>query len=212
MVARSARLIWPRPLPKNSTNFSTTPFLRSIWVTVRTRSVAVTPSRSARSGGSPPPAASACRGAGRAWPLPPRCPPTPQPSTPRPLIIVVCESVPTRVSGKATLPAPPLLRHHALGEVLEVHLVDDPGGGGHDAEVLEGLRAPLQELVALPVALELDLRVAGERVPRAEDVHLDRVVHHEVHGHERVDAARVAAQPPAPPPAWRRGPPPRARP
>src|SRR6184192_4125013 len=28
-------------------------------------------------------------------------PPTPQPSTPRPLIIVVCESVPTRVSGYA---------------------------------------------------------------------------------------------------------------
>ncbi len=28
-------------------------------------------------------------------------PPTPQPSTPRPLIIVVCESVPTSVSGNA---------------------------------------------------------------------------------------------------------------
>ncbi len=28
-------------------------------------------------------------------------PPTPQPSTPRPLIIVVCESVPTSVSGYA---------------------------------------------------------------------------------------------------------------
>ena len=28
-------------------------------------------------------------------------PPTPQPSTPSPLIIVVCESVPTRVSGYA---------------------------------------------------------------------------------------------------------------
>ena len=28
-------------------------------------------------------------------------PPTPQPSTPSPLIIVVCESVPTSVSGKA---------------------------------------------------------------------------------------------------------------
>lgn len=28
-------------------------------------------------------------------------PPTPQPSTPRPLIMVVCESVPTKVSGKA---------------------------------------------------------------------------------------------------------------
>ncbi len=32
-------------------------------------------------------------------------PPTPQPSTPRPLIIVVCESVPTRVSGRATGPS-----------------------------------------------------------------------------------------------------------
>ncbi len=30
-------------------------------------------------------------------------PPTPQPSTPRPLIMVVWESVPTRVSGKATV-------------------------------------------------------------------------------------------------------------
>ena len=29
-------------------------------------------------------------------------PPTPQPSTPRPLTIVVCESVPTQVSGYAT--------------------------------------------------------------------------------------------------------------
>ncbi len=46
IVARSASVIWPRPGPKNSTNFSTTPFLRRIWVTVRTRSVAVTPSLS----------------------------------------------------------------------------------------------------------------------------------------------------------------------
>ena len=30
-------------------------------------------------------------------------PPTPHPTTPRPLIIVVWESVPTRVSGKATI-------------------------------------------------------------------------------------------------------------
>ncbi len=30
-------------------------------------------------------------------------PPTPHPSTPRPLIMVVWESVPTRVSGKATV-------------------------------------------------------------------------------------------------------------
>jgi hypothetical protein len=42
--------------------------------------------------------------------------------------------------------------------------VDDAGGGGHGAEVLEGLLAPLEELVALVVALELLLRVDGEGV------------------------------------------------
>ena len=45
MVARSGRVIWLSPEPKNSTNLSTTPFLRSICVIVRVRSVAVTPSR-----------------------------------------------------------------------------------------------------------------------------------------------------------------------
>src|SRR5579871_1959020 len=43
MVARSASGRLPRPSPKNSTNLSTTPFLRSISVTVSTRSVAVEP-------------------------------------------------------------------------------------------------------------------------------------------------------------------------
>ncbi len=46
-VARSARLIDSRPGPKNSTNLPTTPFLRSICVTVSARSVAVAPSASA---------------------------------------------------------------------------------------------------------------------------------------------------------------------
>ncbi|MNP79494.1 hypothetical protein D3C76_1773510 [compost metagenome] len=75
--------------------------MRSIWVTVSTRSVAVMPSLSLpvslkpmTSGisidtGCPSIAASAS------------IPPTPQPSTPRPLIMVVWESVPTKVSGKA---------------------------------------------------------------------------------------------------------------
>ncbi|MNW19624.1 hypothetical protein D3C71_2196940 [compost metagenome] len=75
--------------------------MRSICVTVSTRSVAVMPSRSLpvslkpmTSGisidtGWPSMAASASM------------PPTPQPRTARPLIMVVCESVPTKVSGKA---------------------------------------------------------------------------------------------------------------
>ena len=47
MVARSASDRLASPGPKNSTNFPTTPFFRSIWVTVSTRSVAVAPLASA---------------------------------------------------------------------------------------------------------------------------------------------------------------------
>ena len=44
-------------------------------------------------------------------------PPTPQPTTPSPLTIVVCESVPTSVSGYATAPSAPLVaaRRRARG-------------------------------------------------------------------------------------------------
>ena len=99
MVARSVSARPARPEPKNSTKLPTTPWERSICVTVSVRSVAVTPSESrpvrrmpttsgsTRSDGWPSIAASASM------------PPTPQPSTPRPLIMVVCESVPTTVSG-----------------------------------------------------------------------------------------------------------------
>ena len=99
IVARSASGRLASPAPWNSTNFPTTPWLRSISVTVSTRSVAVAPSWSSPVSlkpitcgisidiGWPSIAASASM------------PPTPQPSTPRPLTIVVCESVPTSVSG-----------------------------------------------------------------------------------------------------------------
>ena len=102
IVARSARGSEASPCPKYSTNFPTTPAWRRISVTVRTRSVAVAPSGSlpvslkpttlgtSIESGSPSIAASAS------------IPPTPQPRTPSPFTIVVCESVPTSVSGKAT--------------------------------------------------------------------------------------------------------------
>ena len=56
------------------------------------------------------------------------------------------------------------------GEVLDVDLVHDAGAGRDDLEVVEGALAPAQELVALAVALVLDLDVALERLRRAEDV------------------------------------------
>ena len=83
--------------------------------------------------------------------------------------------------------------HHAC-QVLEVHLVADAGVGRHHLEVVEGLLAPAQERVALPVALELDLGVALEGEPLGEHVHLDRVVDHQLHRHQRVDLGGVAAE------------------
>ena len=80
-----------------------------------------------------------------------------------------------------------------LGDVLEVDLVADPGRRRHDAEVVEGLLPPLEERVALAVALELALGVDGEGARVAEGVDLDRVVDHEVDVDQRVDRLRVAA-------------------
>ncbi len=72
-------------------------------MTVSTRSVAVAPS-----GSSPvsrmPTTAGSCMKYG--WPsmtASASMPPTPQPMTPKPLIMVVWESVPTRESGKAAV-------------------------------------------------------------------------------------------------------------
>ena len=110
------------------------------------------------------------------------------------MIIVVCESVPTSVSGKAMRRAVgAVARHHDLAEIFEVHLVDDAGAGRDDAEVLEGLLRPAQQRVALAVALVLALDVEGEGARVAEGVHLHRVVDDEVGGDEWIDAGGVAA-------------------
>ncbi len=87
------------PGPKNSTKRPTTPRLRSICVTVRTRSVAVAPSLSAPDSRTPTTSGSTIE---IGWPsiaASASIPPTPQPSTESPFTIVVWLSVPTSVSG-----------------------------------------------------------------------------------------------------------------
>ncbi len=84
---------------------------------------------------------------------------------------------------------------HAARQVLQVHLVDDAEARRHHAEGVEGLHAPLHELVALLVALELQLHVQVQRLLGAEVVHHDGVVHHQVHGHQRLDGLGLLAQP-----------------
>ena len=71
-------------------------------MTVSTRSVAVAPEGSRPVSSKP---TTSGRRSDSAWPsitASASMPPTPQPTTPRPLIIVVWLSVPTRVSGTAT--------------------------------------------------------------------------------------------------------------
>ena len=88
----------------------------------------------------------------------------------------------------------PVALQDAAGEVLEVHLVADADARGDDAEGVEGLHAPLEELVALAVALEFEFHVALERVGATGDVDLHRVVDDEVDRHERLDDLRVLAE------------------
>jgi hypothetical protein len=117
-------------------------------------------------------------------------PPTPQPTTPTALIIVVCESVPTSVSGKHSRPRSFLLAY-AVEEVLEIDLMDDADAGRHDAEGLESLHAPLHELIALAVALELARHVLLQRLRCAVMVDLHRMVDDQIDRHQRFDTPRI---------------------
>ena len=77
---------------------------------------------------------------------------------------------------------------------LEVHLVDDPGLGRDDLQVVERLLSPAEEGVPLTVSLVLAVGVDADRHPVGEGVDLDRVVDHELGGKLRVRLRRVAAE------------------
>ena len=98
-----------------------------------------------------------------------------------------------RVRVRRQLPVELTGEHHPC-QVLDVDLVDDAGAGWDHLEVVERALAPAQELVALTVALVLDLDVALERLRRTEDVGDHGVVDHHLGGSERVDPRRVSAE------------------
>ena len=82
----------------------------------------------------------------------------------------------------------------ALGQVFQVDLVDNADARRDDLEGVEGLHAPLEELVAFAVAGELQVEVLLERVTGAGEIHLHRMVHHEVDRHQGLDDLGVLAQ------------------
>ena len=87
-----------------------------------------------------------------------------------------------------------LTRHHAGGQIFQIHLMHDAGVGGNHAEIAEGFLAPAQEGIALFVAIELHLGVESKRVTCSETVDLHGMINDEIHGHERINPRRIAAQ------------------
>jgi hypothetical protein len=85
--------------PKYSTNFSTTHFALKILVTYKTTSVVVTFSSTSPSNFTPITSGTFILQASPSNAASASIPHTPQPSTPSPFTIVVCESVPNTVSG-----------------------------------------------------------------------------------------------------------------
>ena len=80
-----------------------------------------------------------------------------------------------------------------LSEVFQIHLVTDTGARRYYGEVVEGLLAPAQELVAFTVALHFDGNVLLECLIVAETIDHHRVVDDQIHRRQRVDLLRITA-------------------
>jgi hypothetical protein len=84
-----------------------------------------------------------------------------------------------------------VIEHHAR-QIFNVYLMHDTRRGWYHAEVVERLLRPAQQHVSLAIALVFRLRIASQRVGRAEVVHLHGVVDHEFRGKQRIDAFGIA--------------------
>ncbi len=70
----------------------------------------------------------------------------------------------------------------------------DTGAGRHDLEIVESVRAPFEEFVALAVARIFKLDVLAERPGVAELVDHHAVVDHQIDRDQRIDLLRIAAE------------------
>src|SRR5262249_36073358 len=84
-----------------------------------------------------------------------------------------------------------ILLPNILRKVFKIDLVTDADARRNHAKAVERLCAPLEKLVTRAIASELDLHVLLERVACAGEVDLDRVIDHEIDGHEWFDKAGV---------------------
>ncbi len=84
--------------------------------------------------------------------------------------------------------------HHRTRQVLNVDLVHDAHAGRNHLEVIERRLAPAQELVALAVALVLNLDVSFQCAGIPEEIDLDGMVDYKLSRCQRVDQGRIAAE------------------
>ena len=156
-----------------------------------TRSVAVAPSRSAPVSLKPTTCGTSIDSGWPSIAASASMPPTPQPSTPRPLTIVVCESVPTSVSGNAT----PSRSSTTRARYSRFTWWQMPVPGGTTLKSVNDSLAPAQERDSARGCARTRARRCGRRRDaRGEQVDLHGVVDHELGGDQRVDLRRVAAQ------------------
>src|SRR5215469_5331760 len=87
------------------------------------------------------------------------------------------------------------MREHALCEIFEVYLMNNPDPRRNELESFERLLSPLEKLVALAVALELHIQVELQSARRTEEIHLHRVIDHQINGHKRLDNFRIGSEP-----------------
>src|SRR5262249_14268093 len=80
----------------------------------------------------------------------------------------------------------------SFGEVFQINLVDNANARRDQAKGLERLLAPLEELIALAVALELHLQVQLQRLGGTEKIDLDGVINHQIDRHQGLNDFRVA--------------------
>ena len=120
-------------------------------------------------------------------------PPTPQPSTPMPLIIGVWLSVPIIMSGTAQVAPSRSCVVTTRGQLLQVDGVHDAGAGRVDAHAAQHAGGPAQKTIALRIAAHLVLQVERRRIRAGEGFDCERMVHRDIDRQHRVQHGRVDA-------------------
>src|SRR5258706_596731 len=190
MVARSGTDSAAAPWPWNSTNFPTTFALRSISVTVSTRSVAVAPVRSFPERFTPTTSGEEVDRLAQHGRLGLDAADAPGEDA------QAVDHGGVRIGAHQRVGIDDALAlEDPLGEVLEVHLVHDADARRDDPEAVVGLHAPPEVLVAGPVPLELDAHVQLDGVRHPREIDLHAVIDHQVDRHLGFDQLGILPGP-----------------